>query len=171
METMTSQNPTILCVDNEKANIDLLEAILGDNGYKVVSAMSGEDALLKIKNQTIDLVILDILMSGMSGLEVCRQIKEDQRLREIPIIMVTGLASIRDRVRGIETGADDYFTKPFHEAEVLARIKILLKAKKLNDERKETLARLEELNRVFVGRELKMIELKKRIADLESKKA
>jgi putative two-component system response regulator len=130
------QNPVILCVDDEETNLELLEEILVLHGYGVVTVTNGQDALLKIKSQTIDLVLLDINMPGMNGLEVCRQIKEDQNLRDIPIIMITGLASHEDRVRGIEAGAEDYFSKPFHQEELLARTKILLKMKKLNDERK-----------------------------------
>lgn len=181
---MSSQNPIILCVDDEEENINLLESILIYNGYNFVGAQSGKDALLKVKNQAIDLIIMDILMPDMSGIEVCRQIKGDQNLREIPIIMVTALAYLEDRIRGIEAGADDYFTKPFHEAELIARIQVLLKVKRLNDERRQAVLQkdvalaalkksneqLENLNKVFVGRELKMIELKKRIAELEAAK-
>jgi response regulator RpfG family c-di-GMP phosphodiesterase len=133
---MNSQNPVILCVDDEEANVELLEAMLVRTGYQVVGSSSGPDALLKIKSQNIDLVLLDITMPGMDGIEVCRKIKEDHNLIDIPIIMVTGLGSHEDRVRGIEVGVEDYFTKPFNKTELLARIKILLKVKKLSDERR-----------------------------------
>ena len=133
---MNSQNPVILCVDDEEVNLSLLEAILDYNGFQVVCASSGADALLKIKSQTIDLVISDITMPGMDGIVMCRKIKEDQKLSDIPIILVTGLSSHEDRVRGIEVGVEDYFTKPFNQTALLARIKILLKVKKLSDERK-----------------------------------
>lgn len=141
---MNSQNPAILCVDDDDASLKLLEEILVPCGYQVVSAASGEDALRKIKSQTVDLVLLDIKMPGMDGFEVYRQIKEDQKLRDIPIIMITGLTSPEDRVRGIETGVEDYFSKPFHRAELLARIKSLLKVKKLNDERKRAEKQLQQ---------------------------
>ena len=133
---MNSQNPVILCVDDEAVNLSLLEAILVRNDYQVICVPSGTDALLKIKSQQIDLVIMDVTMPGMDGLEVCRKIKEDQKLNDIPIILVTGLSSHEDRVRGIEVGVEDYFTKPFNKTALLARIKILLKVKKLGDERK-----------------------------------
>ncbi|MFZ4437574.1 MAG: HD domain-containing phosphohydrolase [Syntrophales bacterium] len=133
---MNSQNPVILCVDDEEANVELLEAMLVRSGYQVVGASSGSDALRKIKSQNIDLVLLDITMPGMDGIEVCRKIKEDQKLIDIPIIMVTGLGSHEDRLRGIEVGVEDYFTKPFNKTELLARVKILLKVKKLSDERR-----------------------------------
>jgi diguanylate cyclase (GGDEF)-like protein/PAS domain S-box-containing protein len=133
---MNSTNPVILCVDDEETYLNLLEAILVSNGYEVVTASNGPDALLKIKRQTIDLVLLDINMPEMDGFEVCRKIKEDKELVDIPIVMVTGLTSSEDHVRGIEVGVDDYFTKPVKKTELLARIKILLKMKKLGDERK-----------------------------------
>jgi len=133
---MNSLQPVILCVDDEEQNIELLKAILVNSGYLLVGASSGLDALLKIKSQTIDLILLDVNMPGMDGIELCRQIKEDQKLRDIPIIMITGLDSLEDRVRGIEVGVEDYFTKPFKRPELLARIRILLKVKKLNDERR-----------------------------------
>lgn len=133
---MNARSPVILCVDDEETYLTLLEEMLVYGGYKVVGAASGKEALRKLKSQTIDLVLLDIAMPGMDGFEVCRQIKEDQTLHDIPIIIVTGLGSHKDRVRGIEAGVDDYFSKPFNQVELLARLKILLKMKKLNDERK-----------------------------------
>ena len=133
---MNTQNPVILCVDDEEENLMLLEAMLANNDFQLVCASSGIDALQKIKSQPIDLVISDITMPGMDGIDLCRKVKEDPKFRDIPIIMVTGLASRQDRVRGIEVGVEDYFTKPFNRIELLARIKILLKVKKLSDERR-----------------------------------
>lgn len=133
---MNYPDSVILCVDDEAVNLSLLEAILVHNGYRVICAQSGTDALLKIRSRQIDLVIMDVVMPGMDGLDVCREIKEDKKLNDIPIILVTGLASHEDRVRGIEVGVEDYFTKPFNKVALLARIKILLKVKKLSDERR-----------------------------------
>ena len=132
---MNPRNSIILCVDDEEANLKLLENILVPRGYEVVSAASGKDALLKIKSQTIDLVLLDIMMPGIDGFEVCRQMKEDQKLRNIPVIMITALTDKQDRIRGIEAGAEEFLSKPFDQTEALARIKILLKVKELNDAR------------------------------------
>ncbi|MCJ7525823.1 MAG: response regulator, partial [Candidatus Aminicenantes bacterium] len=141
---MNQLNPVLLCVDDEEANLKLLEKLLGHQGYTVVSAGNGKDALLKIKSQAIDLVLLDIIMPGMDGFEVCRQIKEDQKLRSIPVIMVTTLSDKKDRIRGIEAGAEEFLSKPFDINEVLARIKILLKMKALDDERKHMEAELQK---------------------------
>ena len=132
---MNPRNPVILCVDDEAANLRLLEKLLVPRGYAVVCAASGQDALLKIKNQAIDLVLLDVIMPGMDGFEVCRQIKEDPKLRNIPVIMITTLTAKQDRIRGIEAGAEEFLSKPFDLTEVLARIKILLKVKELSDKR------------------------------------
>lgn len=129
------QSPVILCADDEETNIELLREMLVPNGYEVVAVTNGKDALLEIKNRAIDLVLLDINMPEIDGLEVCRQVKKDENLRGIPVIMITGLASHKDRIRGIEVGAEDYFTKPFHQEELLARIKILQKMKRLDDEK------------------------------------
>ncbi len=91
--------------------------------------------MLKIKSQPIDLVLLDILMPGMNGFEVCRQIKEDPQLRRIPVILITAFSAKEDRIRGIEAGADEFLSKPFDQTEALARINILLKIKELDDDR------------------------------------
>lgn len=132
---MNPQNPIILCVDDEEANLKLLEKILTPRGFTVVSAASGKDALLQIQSRAIDLVILDIMMPLMNGFEVCKQIKEDPKLRNIPVIMITGLIAKKDRIRGIEAGAEEFLSKPFDQQEVLARIQSLLKVKQHNDER------------------------------------
>ncbi|HEX7503066.1 MAG TPA: response regulator, partial [Acidobacteriota bacterium] len=132
---MNPQNPVLLCVDDEEANLKLLEKLLVPRGYAVVRAASGKDALQKIKSQAIDLVLLDVIMPGMGGFEVCRQIKEDPKLRDIPIIMITALTARQDHVRGIEAGAEEFLAKPIEKTVALARIKILLKVKELKDER------------------------------------
>jgi len=143
---MNSQSQSILCVDDEEANLKLLENILAPRGYTVVSASNGEDALQKIKSQAIDLVILDIMMPGMDGFEVCRRIKEDEKLRNIPVIIVTSLSAKQDRIRGIEAGSEDFLSKPFDKTEALTRIKILLKVKTLDDERKRAEEALQKSN-------------------------
>jgi len=143
---MNPQKPTILCVDDEEANLKLLENMLVPRGFTVVSAASGSDALRKIKSQVIDLVILDIIMPGMDGFEVCRRIKEDPKLRNIPVIMITALTAKADRIRGIEAGAEEFLSQPFDQTEVLARIKILLKLKELNDDRERAEEALQKSN-------------------------
>ncbi len=124
----------ILCVDDEALNISLLEAMLSPRGYDVVSAVNGPEALKKIKAERIDICLLDVMMPGMDGFEVCRRIKSDDLHRNIPVVMVTSYEDMANRIRGIEAGAEDFISKPFDSAEVLARIKMLLHVRSLNEE-------------------------------------
>ncbi len=130
---METNKARILCVDDEPINIKLLEAILFPQGYEVLGAASGKEALERLQALPIDLVLLDVMMPYMNGFEVCRQIKEDEGLRDIPVVMISALSAKTDRIRGIEAGADEYLTKPFDQAEVLARVRMLLKVKELKD--------------------------------------
>lgn len=123
----------VLCVDDEIKNLKLLEAVLVPRGYEVVKAENGRQALQRIREQMIDLVILDVMMPEINGYEVCGMIKGDEMYRHIPVVMITGLTSKEDKIRGIEAGAEDFISKPFDQGEVLARIKMLLKMKCLND--------------------------------------
>ena len=130
---MNVSQPKILCVDDDPINLKLLEALLVSRGYAVIKAESGRIALEKISEQKIDLILLDVMMPEINGFEVCAMIKEEERFRNIPIVMVTALRSKDDRIRGIEAGADDFISKPFDQGEILARVKMLLKIKDLND--------------------------------------
>jgi DNA-binding response OmpR family regulator len=107
--------------------------MLGSAKYIVLEAENGEEALRILEDHIVDVILLDINMPGIDGFEVCRRIKASEQLRHIPVIMITALTEIEDRIRGIEAGAEDYINKPFNEAEVLARIKMLLKVKELNE--------------------------------------
>lgn len=130
---METGKAKILCVDDEPVNIKLLEAILAPHGYEVLGAATGQEALNRLQALPIDLVLLDVMMPRMNGFEVCRQIKGDEGLRDIPVVMITALSAKADRIRGIEAGADDYLAKPFDQVEVLARVRMLLKVKGLKD--------------------------------------
>jgi DNA-binding NtrC family response regulator len=140
---MNQRMARILCVDDEPLNLSLLEAMLSPRGYNVVSAVSGPQALEKIAAQRIDICLLDVMMPGMDGFEVCRRIKSDDLHRNIPVVMVTSHADMENRIRGIEAGAEDFITKPFDSAEVLARIKMLLHVKSLNEELRNAHDKLE----------------------------
>jgi len=130
---MNISKPKILCVDDEPVNLKLLEAMLVPRGYDVLKADNGKEALEKINEQNIDLVLLDVMMPEMNGFDVCRKIKEDEAHVNVPVVMITALRSKEDRIKGIEAGAEDFISKPFDQTEVLARIKMLLKIKELND--------------------------------------
>jgi len=125
--------PRILCVDDEPANLRLLEALLVPRGYEVIKTQRGETALETISEQKIDLILLDVMMPEINGFDVCRTIKENEKYRHIPVVLITALRSKEDRIKGIEAGADDFISKPFDHGEILARIKMLLKIKDLND--------------------------------------
>jgi putative two-component system response regulator len=123
----------ILVVDDQPQNIELLEAYLAPQGYEVVSAASGEEALQKLAQNPVDLILLDVMMPGMDGFEVTRRIRKDPLHRLLPIILVTALRETEDRVKGIEAGCDDFLSKPVDKVELLARVRSLLKVKAYND--------------------------------------
>ncbi|MBI5141933.1 MAG: response regulator [Nitrospirae bacterium] len=130
---MRNRNPRILCVDDEPVNLKLLDAMLVPNGYEVLCAADGAQALSVVNGGNVDLVLLDVMMPVMDGFQVCRAIKNDERLRNIPVVIITALQSREDRITGIEAGAEDFISKPFDQGEVLARISTLLRMKHLND--------------------------------------
>ena len=109
--------------------------------------MNGPEALEKIAAERIDICLLDVMMPGMDGFEVCRRIKSDDLHRNIPVVMITSYADTENRIRGIEAGAEDFISKPFDSAEVLARIKMLLHVKSLNDRLNSAYHNIAELNR------------------------
>jgi len=133
MDEKTGYN--ILVVDDESLNVRLLEAFLSAN-YTVHGAYSGEEALKILGSGPIDLVILDIMMPGLDGYEVCRRIKTKESTKFIPVIIITALSSKDDRLRGIEAGADEFLVKPIDRVEVSTRVRTLLKNKHLYDELK-----------------------------------
>lgn len=118
--------PRLLCVDDEPMNLELLEAILIPNGYEVIKAATGNEALGVLRREEIDLVLLDVMMPGLNGYEACRLIKAAPETADLPVIMITSLSSKEDRVASIEAGAEDFITKPFEKTEVLTRVKKLL---------------------------------------------
>jgi PAS domain S-box-containing protein len=125
--------PVILVVDDQTQNNDLLEAYLVPEGYEIIKATSGAEALEKLAGNQIDLILLDVMMPGMDGFEVTRRIRQDQKNKLMPIILVTALKDTEDRIQGIKAGCDDYISKPFDKMELLARIQSLLKVKAYND--------------------------------------
>jgi len=119
----------ILVVDDYPANVKLLERNLQAAGYETVAAGDGQEALEKVQAEKPDLILLDIMMPKLDGFEVCRRLRADEATAVIPIIMVTALKETEDRIRGLEAGADDFISKPFDRAELLARVKSLLAIK------------------------------------------
>ena len=153
---MTSRNnERILVVDDDPRNVRLLEGMFRSAGYTVDKAYSGVEALQRIEDVPPDLVLLDVMMPGMSGHEVCLQLKGADRTRPIPVVLVTSLSSTEDKVQGLDIGADDFVSKPVNRLELLAKTRSLLRIKLLHDElavanaqleaRNQDLLRLEEL--------------------------
>ena len=141
----------ILVVDDNPANVKLLRDLLEVKGYAVATAASGEEALARLASEEPDLVLLEIMMPGLSGYDVCRRIRENPPSALLPVVLVTSLDPHQERVKGIEAGADDFLQKPVNQAELFARVKSLLRVKSLQDrvagqaeELREWNARLEE---------------------------
>lgn len=124
----------ILVVDDIPANVKLLEVKLSNEYYDVITASDGAEALLKIVAHKPDLVLLDVMMPGMNGFEVCQRIKANVEVSHIPVVMVTALSDVADRVRGLEVGADDFVSKPINDTALFARVKSLIRIKVLLDE-------------------------------------
>ena len=120
----------VLLVEDEKSIITLIKYNLEKEGFKVFCAETGEDALKIIKEKTLDVVILDWMLPDVSGIEVCRQIKKDKKLKNVPVLILTAKGEPDDKIKGLEVGADDYVTKPFNNKELLLRIKSLIKRSK-----------------------------------------
>lgn len=120
---------TVLVVDDEKDILELVEYNLTRNGYKVYLAVSGEQALEQARRSVPDLIVLDLMLPGVDGLEVCRVLRADARTKQVPILMLTAKGEDADVVAGLELGADDYMTKPFSPRVLLARIKSVLRRK------------------------------------------
>jgi class 3 adenylate cyclase len=125
--------PLILVVDDNEANVDILETRLTTKGFEVVVARDGEEALAKAREHTPDLILLDIMMPKVDGLEVARRLKADRSLPFMPIILVTAKAETRDIVAGLDAGGDEYLTKPVDQAALVARVRSLLRIKELHD--------------------------------------
>ncbi len=125
---------TILVVDDELANRELMEALLEPQGYRVLMAEDGQEALDSFAKHQPDLVLLDVMMPKLDGVEVCRQLKKNPETRLTPVVLVTALSALDDRVRGLEAGADDFLAKPVERTELMARVRALLSLKAHTDE-------------------------------------
>jgi adenylate cyclase len=136
----------VLVVDDTPLNVKLLGDLLEVKGYAVATAANGEDALAKLASEKPDLVLLDIMMPGMSGYDVCRRIRSDPATALLPVVMVTSLDPHEERVHGIEAGADDFLSKPINQPELLARVRSLLRVKTLQDEVRRQAVALQEWN-------------------------
>jgi len=141
----TNALPSVLVVDDNQQNLELLLAYLEDVGCTTVSATDGEQALEIVRTNAPDIILLDVMMPKMSGFEVCRRVKNDPKTADIPVIMVTALSEIGDIERAINSGTDDFLSKPINKWELLTRVRTMLKLKNLTDRLERTLAYLSEI--------------------------
>src|SRR6266508_3316948 len=159
------RQPTILIVDDTSQNIRLLEAVLAPRGYKLITATSGPEALDKIASEQLDLILLDIVMPGMDGYEVCRRVRANPATRLLPVVMITASGD-QEKIKAIEAGADDFIPKPFNQPELLARVKSLLRVKEYYDTIQVQAAELEEWNRTLETRVQQQLEELERLSRL-----
>jgi len=156
----------ILVVDDNLDNREILEARLGSQGYATVSAVDGEEAMRAAREHLPDLILLDVMMPKLDGLEVCRRLKADASLPFMPIILVTAKVGLEDVVQGLEAGADEYLTKPFDHAALVARVRSILRTKALHDEVQAQAAELATWNRTLEQRVAEQVNEIERIGRL-----
>jgi two-component system alkaline phosphatase synthesis response regulator PhoP len=135
----------ILAVDDEEDILELVRYNLAKEGYRVTCVTSGEAALRKAREETFDLVLLDLMLPGLDGLDVCRQLKSSPSTKQVPVIMLTAKDDDADIVSGLELGAEDYMTKPFSPRILLARVKVILRRKNGHDSEETAIVRLDDL--------------------------
>ena len=150
----------ILVVDDVDKNVKLLADLLTVKGYAVVTASGGREALEKIAAERPDLVLLDVMMPDLNGYDVCRKIREDPATGILPVVMVTALDPAQERIKGLEAGADDFLTKPINQAELLARVRSLLRIRQLWEQ-------VAELNRTLEQRVTEQVGQLERLGRLK----
>ncbi|MGH7279141.1 MAG: response regulator [Candidatus Rokuibacteriota bacterium] len=157
----------ILVVDDTPQNVKLLSDLLTNKGYTVVTASSGAEGLRRIESDRPDLVLLDVVMPQMSGYDVCRKVRDNPATAILPVVMVTALDPVQERVKGLECGADDFLTKPINQPELLARVRSLLRVKQLYDTVQSQAAQLADWNRTLEGRVEEQVAQVERLSRLK----
>jgi len=157
--------PTILIIDDTAQNVRLLDAVLSPQGYRIAAAGSGREGLAKMSSENPALVLLDIVMPDLSGLEVCRRIRENPATRLLPVVMLTSSGD-QDKTMAIEAGADDFLERPFNQPELLARVRSLLRIKAYYDTIQGQAAELAEWNHTLEARVQAQVEELQRLSRL-----
>jgi len=152
---------TVLAVDDEPRNLEVLAGILGAQGFQVITAEDGEEALNLVRERGPDVILLDVVMPHVDGFEVCRRLKADPATVFIPVVIITALRGSRERIKGAESGADEFVSKPFDSVELVTRVKSLARVKRLHD---QLAAYNQELERRVVER---TAELQRALAELK----
>lgn len=159
----------ILIVDDTPSNVKLLVDLLGIQGYTTVTATTGPEALEKVSEEQPDMILLDVVMPGMDGFEVCRKIRENPETTLLPVVLVTAMYPAEQRAKGIEVGADDFLTQPISQAELLARVRSLLRIKALHDAIQSHAGELTEWNKkleIRLAQEAKLAEVARSLGDI-----
>ena len=159
--------PQILIVDDNPANVDVLRARLATHGYDILTAGDGEQALKVARERQPDLILLDVMMPKIDGIEVCRELKGDTSLPFMPIILVTAKSDSKDVVTGLEAGAEEYLAKPIDQQALVARVKSMLRIKELHDTTQEQAAQLSEWNRKLEERVQEQLAELERVSPLK----
>ena len=158
----------VLVVDDTPANVKLLADLLKVKGYEVATAANGDEGLAKVASEQPDIVLLDIMMPGKSGYDVCRTIRANPDTALLPVVLVTSLDPNQERVKGMEAGADDFLQKPINQQELFARVKSLLRVKALQDEVKQQAEKLADWNARLEARVQEQVTELERLGRLKS---
>jgi adenylate cyclase len=138
--------PRILVVDDNPTNIKIVQTRLASAGYDIVTAADGEEALVAVRELTPDLILLDVMMPGLDGIEVCRRLRADSALSFMPIILLTAMTETKDVIAGLEAGADEYLMKPIDHGALVARVRSMLRIKELHDRAEQLAAEVSQWN-------------------------
>jgi len=157
----------ILIVDDNPMNVDILQSCLGFHGYEIITATDGEEALATAREQQPDLILLDVMMPKLDGLEVCRRLKADPSLPFMPIVLVTARADSKDVVAGLEAGGDEYLTKPVDQDALVARVRSMLRIKDLHDTGERLAAQLAGWNKTLEQRVQEQVAQLERLGRLK----
>jgi adenylate cyclase len=157
----------ILVVDDQRANVEMAAELLRVRGYRVDTAVSGEEALERVRSEPPDLLVMDIVMPGLDGYEVCRRLRAREETALLPIVLVTSLDPYAERLKGIEAGADDFLSKPVNWPELFARVRALLRVKSLQDEVRRQAEQLREWNAMLEERVRKQVSAIERLGRLK----
>ncbi|MCX8012195.1 MAG: response regulator [Desulfobacterota bacterium] len=155
MDLIPPNDPKILIVDDNLQNVELLEGYLSIAGYRILKAFDGEEALKMVESEDPHLILLDVMMPKLDGYQVCTILKKNEKTQFTPVVMITALKEIEDKIRGIEAGADDFLSKPFNKLELLTRVKSLLRMRYLRDElerkQREEKERVKEIFKIYLS--------------------
>ncbi|MGQ0672477.1 MAG: response regulator [Hyphomicrobium sp.] len=157
----------ILIADDNPDNLDIFKTRLAVHGYEIVTAVDGEEALSEARSKLPDLILLDVMMPKMDGVEVCRRLKSDKSMPFMPIVMLTAKAGTQDVVAALEAGADEYLTKPIEHGALVARVRSMLRIKALNDTVREQAAKLADWNATLERRIEEQVALLDRLSKLK----